>query len=201
MLRLAPHDGVGLTANRRNRNECIVGSTGRELIHGSTDSSDESITLAANTCRGRSVSVSRDTALHVDRGSWILIPWTHALVTKVATSPAALVIFFQIPAPSLTGGEPRVSAKYSRYRAVCLTDRVDEAPQVLSCDEDRCRRGGWRGGWDWDWLCDRSRQEGRGNKDDCDEASEHICLSKRRAVTGEVENRRISPAVLWTTMT
>ena len=54
----------------------------------------------------------------------------------------------------------------------------------MSFNEDRCRRGGWRGDWDWDWLCDRSRQEGGGNEDDCDEASEHICLSV--LVTGEV---------------
>ena len=63
--------------------------------------------------------------------------------------------------------------RYSRQRAVCLTNRVDEAPQVLSFDEDRCR--GWSRGGDWDWLCDCGRQQGGGDEGDCSEASEHGC--------------------------
>ena len=51
---------------------------------------------------------------------------------------------------------------------MCLTSRVDEAPQVQSFDKDR-----W--GRDWDWLCDCSRQQGGGDEGDCSEASEHGC--------------------------
>jgi hypothetical protein len=53
---------------------------------------------------------------------------------------------------------------------VCLTPV--EWVRGLSFDEDRPRRGTWCG--DWDWLCDCSRQNGRGDKGDCDEVSEHI---------------------------
>jgi len=160
LLRVALHDGVGLAANGSNSNECVVSSAARELIHGSTKGSDKSISLAANTCRNGSVPA---TQLHAN-GS------PDALVTKVATFPPALVILSQILTPSLTIWKswelvPDILDSWAAH----LTDRVNNTLQVLSFNEDRRRRGGWRG--DGDWFSDCTGQERRGNEDDCSKAS------------------------------